>query len=430
MYHRVLARVASDHVYGGQLLLPERIRSCPPGQVPPAGATYGEKSSASEMTAIALPLLEVDYHSVLAHSVPSPPGAGPEGECFTSLSKNLSGCNYAGIPRRVLESGTPNVLVPGCPAATFMAMASLRAGSSANHLGVAAGALAYAARTLNTSTLAVDAISVQAVMVSRLRTAVVFFPSSMAGGQTFAAEQLAGVIGIPAQNINDAWADAVVSAADMRAYLQQVSTWLALDDRGCNTSSARSVPLEPPSSSAFVSALVALCPQRLQAPALVVVDTLSSSPLLLADVVALVARALNAFVPPVLKVASLLPPYALLKAGLYDSFHRGQLGLQPEWSTDGRARYVVARGASVVQGNLALSGPNVLLVANMSTAHMALGFNLTVEVLPVLDGPDAVQPESFGLAWHNNSASFGVAAMPTSRDPGTITFYLRDSTSR
>ncbi len=396
---------------------------------------------------MAIPLLEVDFHSVTAHKVPSPPGAGPEGECFTSLDPNLSGCNYAGIPRRVLspaDQSRPNVLVPGAPAVTFQAQASLRAGSSANSLGVAAGALAYVAWLTNTQTQDVPTVQVQVVMVTRLRTALTFFMSSMAGGAAFAAEQLAGVLGIPRTNINDDWAQPWPLPGDCDNYTAAFSAWARQQGSTCEP--ARGAAFSAGSNVsklAFLTALVATCPQELSLSALASNESLAQgpqTPIHLSDVVELVFRAMLLFVPGPLRPTAVVP-YTFQYTGFYDSFHRSTAGAfplpsQPEFAGLG-CRYVASRGASIPQGNLILSGGRAFLMAQaMSAAGLGQGFNATVEMLPVLEGPGQPLPGTAGLAWNCEPGSlsscsfFGLLQAPTNASSDSIVFALWDSVSQ
>eukprot|EP01044_Picomonas_judraskeda_P011648 COSAG03_NODE_1603_length_3801_cov_82.441923_4_plen_647_part_00 len=169
VYHRVLARLATTTPVGGAMML----RRDP---VPAAGYPFYAQKAFWEPTGIAVPTLEVDYHSVLADSVPSPTAeAGPEGECFTSLDPKMDGCNSHSIAHRILLPADPqrtkvdNFLSPGSPASTFMAQAGLRAGSSSSQLGVAAVATVAVAISRSLRTSEVAPLDVQQLCALQLR---------------------------------------------------------------------------------------------------------------------------------------------------------------------------------------------------------------------------------------------------------------------
>jgi len=140
--------------------------------IPVGGYPFYAQKAYWEPTGITVPTLEVDYHSVLAASVPPPLGsnAGPEGEVFTSLTERTDGCNSHSIAHRILlpagDDGArvDNYLSPGAPASTFMAQAALRAGSSATQLGVAAAATVVVALRQGTPISLVAPLDVQQVL--------------------------------------------------------------------------------------------------------------------------------------------------------------------------------------------------------------------------------------------------------------------------
>ncbi len=196
LYHRVLARLdVPDHL-GGQLFFRRE------------GRPYFHEKSWWVSDGIGVPLLEIDYHSILAKSVSSPPGAGPEGSAFTYCVPEASGLNFHSLPRKVIEpdySIIDNYLSPGTPAVTFMAQSSLRAGSSMNHLGVAAAAMIALAKKNNVPVSQVNTLELQWLLVNQLNTAIVYFENAIAGTPQFPFEQMAGVLGIPPHNITDQW---------------------------------------------------------------------------------------------------------------------------------------------------------------------------------------------------------------------------------
>lgn len=226
VYHRVLARMDTvESVGGGLLMRTDR------DHVPSDGYQYyAQKAILWEPSGIAVPTLEVDYHSVLANSVKSPDGAGPEGEVFTSTQNFQDGCNVHSISNRVLFPGKregveiDNFLSPGAPASTFMLQAALRAGSSENQLGIAATATVAAAMRRNVGIRAVQVIEVQWTMVHPpLSTAIVYLENSMASLPSFATEQLLGVLGVPPYQLNDEWVSAKTNHSDATKFLRLVA---------------------------------------------------------------------------------------------------------------------------------------------------------------------------------------------------------------
>ena len=197
-------------------------------------------------TGIALPTLEVDYHSVLANSVRSPPGAGPEGECFTSLTAKTDGCNSHSIghrslfPSKAAAQRVGNFLSPGSPATSFMAQAALRAGSSSNQLGVAAVATVAVALRRGVSTSDVSPFEAQWTQTHKpLSTAIIYFETAMASTDSFAPEQLVGVLGVPLYNLNDVWNPATTNHTEALRMLRAV----AAQKRGART--AATLPFAP-----------------------------------------------------------------------------------------------------------------------------------------------------------------------------------------
>ena len=139
LYHRTLGRLeCGDAQWGGQLILQRSMRGDDPKPV-----VHFITKTEWDAEQIGFPTLEIDYHAVRSDEVASPAGAGPEGCAFVVFESRFTGSNAAPIPSRAIRSRSiPRFLSPGSPCTTFMAQSSLRAGSSASHLGIAAAAVA------------------------------------------------------------------------------------------------------------------------------------------------------------------------------------------------------------------------------------------------------------------------------------------------
>ena len=220
LYHRVLARLKVPEPVGGQMFFRK------------GGRPYFHEKSFWVFDGIGVPLLEIDYHSVLAASVPSPDGAGPEGSAFTYCVPEASGLNLHSLPRRIIEpdySLIDNYLSPGTPSTTFMAQSSIRAGSSMNHLGVVAAAMVYLADKQQISVSGVNTLELQWLLVDRLNSSIVYFENAIAGTPEFKYEQMAGVLGIPFKNLNDSWDQPFISDLQLRNYVKQYALFKKQD---------------------------------------------------------------------------------------------------------------------------------------------------------------------------------------------------------
>ena len=212
LYHRVLARLKVPDPLGGQMFFRKE------------GRPFFHEKSYWLFDGIGVPLLEIDYHTILGKSVKSPPGASPEGSAFTYCVPEASGLNFHSLPRRCIEPDyflIDNYLSPGSPGVTFMAQSSLRAGSSMNHLGVAAAAMVYLAKKNNIPVSQINTIELQWTLVNRLNTAIVYFENALAGTPGFPYEQMPGVLGIPRKNLTDQWQKPFLTHEDAADMFQQ-----------------------------------------------------------------------------------------------------------------------------------------------------------------------------------------------------------------
>ena len=129
-------------------------------------------------------------------------------------------------------------------------------------LGMAAAATVAVALQQGVATSRVSPFDVQWRLVHPpLSAAIVYFENAMANTQSFAAEQLLGVLGVPKYNINNVWAPPLTNHTEAIRILRAVAV-----RRGHGTRPNATLPIQPGSENLtvtqLVQALTALGPVR------------------------------------------------------------------------------------------------------------------------------------------------------------------------